>query len=99
MKGSSFEAGDRVYYVSGRHCLRDNNPLKGSRFECEGTVVGTNSSEGAYHQVQVNWDNCTNNSYNHSDLELISTCDELGHSDPNKAFRRSKSHKPIKRWI
>ena len=92
-----FENGDRVYYVSGKHFLQESNPLKGSKFECEGTVTspGTYSHERQF-SIRVGWDNGTGNTYNDGDLELISTYNKLGCNNPNRVFQLRKGKRKKK---
>ena len=82
----TFCAGDRVYYVSGRHPLSRSNPLKGSKYECIG-IVKTLPSKGPYHiSAVVNWDNGTSNIYSESDLELVEK--QLHSTNPNVLFHK-----------
>ena len=75
--------GDRVYYVSGKHGCTPNNPLKGSEYECQGTIkeISTWSTS-----IVIRWDNGASNGYNESDLRIAS----VGPYDPNKVFRAKK---------
>lgn len=92
LKSPPFQEGDRVYYVSGRHGKYGNNPLRGSEFECEGTVANRNTLDGL--DIRVNWDNGTSNSYSFDDLRLVSDFHPALHANnPNAAFQRSKNAK------
>lgn len=75
-----FDIDDRVYYVSGNFTLGVRNPRKGSKYECQGTVI---YSDGL--SLRVNWDNGNINGYLESDLELVS---QLKQTDPNTLFKR-----------
>lgn len=95
MKGAPFEVGDKVYYVSGQHGARSNNPLYGTSYQCQGTVI--KCGEGDYCSIEVKWNNGTTNSYYRADLAGI---DKRGlpyfKSDPNKAFLHRKGAKKTK---
>lgn len=98
LKSPLFQEGDRVYYVSGRHGKYGNNPLRGSEFECEGTVTSRDTLGGL--DTQVNWDNGTTNSYSFGDLRLVSEFQPALHANnPNAAFQRSKSAKKASKLI
>lgn len=75
--------GDRVYYVSGKFGCASNNPLKGSDYECQGTIKEISSRAGS---VIVLWDNEASNGYDKADLEIAG----FGPCDPNKAFKARK---------
>jgi hypothetical protein len=66
--------GVRVRYTSGAHGQGEDNPMVGSRWECEGTITempkGTNWCE-------VTWDNGKVNSYYLSDLTPSILTDDL----------------------
>ena len=62
----SFKMGDRVIYVSGHWVTGSTNPLIGTSYFCEGTIVAINCS----YNYRVKWDNGTRNIYYESDLEL-----------------------------
>ena len=79
-----FSIGDRVIYISGRHGKGPNNPLFGTKYECQGTVVMEDKGHGF--PVQVRWDNGKTNSYSASDLERVGG----GGTNPNMAFRLKK---------
>lgn len=78
------QIGDRVYYVSDVHGQSLPNPLKGSRYECVGTIVP--SKNLCSYPARVRWDNGSENSYNFNDLELESR----PNPDPNAVFRLRK---------
>jgi hypothetical protein len=75
--------GDRVYYVSGKFGMAPNNPLKGTDYECQGTIKEVSSRTAS---IIVLWDNETSNGYDAGDLQITQT----GACDPNKAFRTKK---------
>jgi len=75
--------GDRVYYVSGRYGCESNNPLKGSDYECQGTIKEISSRTAS---IVVLWDNETSNGYDKGDLQIASACP----FDPNRAFKTRK---------
>jgi hypothetical protein len=75
--------GDRVYYVSGRYGCAPNNPLKGTDYECQGTIKEISARSTS---IIVLWDNETSNGYDKDDLQTTSS----GPCDPNKAFRTKK---------
>jgi len=77
--------GDRVYYVSGKHGQSESNPLNGTKYECEGTVVDNVQSYGL--TLRVNWDNGESNIYGIKDLVVIG---KPNPADPNEAFQRKK---------
>lgn len=79
-----FDAGDRVYYVSERHSIHQANPLKGSEYECIGTI--TNINILSVNTISVSWDNGHGNIYSEIDLELAE--ESLCNTDPNKLFKR-----------
>jgi len=78
----TFKVNDRVFYISGRHGKHRSNPLKGSMYECVGTVT---KSEG---RVDVRWDNGSQNSYIKNDL--CHAGDDAMGPNPNMAFRIKK---------
>lgn len=82
-----YKAGDRVYYTSGIHGQSKNNPLFGSEYECDGTIISIDH-DGGY--VQVEWDNGTHNSYSTHDLTPI-----LENLNPNMAFLHRKRYGDI----
>jgi len=73
-----FNAGNRVYYISGRFGNTHSNPLKGGNYECEGTVTST-----GYLDISVKWDNGDYNTYGAADLEHVYV---LKSTDPNKLW-------------
>jgi len=78
------KTGDRVYYISGHHGKGPGNPLKGSKYECQGTITTESKEDGLY--IGVQWDNGTHNSYSFGDL-----CQANGGAmSPNLAFRLKK---------
>ena len=79
-----FEKGDRVYYVSGRHSIHSANPVKGSKYECVGTVDTILST----YTISVKWDNGQGNVYSEDDLELSE--ERLCQDNPNKLFKRRR---------
>lgn len=78
------KTGDRVYYISGRHGKGPGNPLKGSKYECQGTVTVKSKVKGF--PVRVAWDSGTHNSYSFDDLCHVDICE----MSPNIAFRLKK---------
>jgi len=79
-----FSIGDRVIYVSGHHGKGSNNPLDGTRYQCQGTVKMDDKGKGF--PIQVVWDNGATNSYSSGDLEHVAG----GRSNPNIAFLAKK---------
>ena len=77
-----FEVGNRVHYTSGKYTLRENNPLLGSVFECEGTIVSHSSGSSC----TVRWDNGTSNTYSDTDLDHAGEAE----TNPNLLFRQKK---------
>jgi hypothetical protein len=73
-----FNIGMRVEYVSGQYGASENNPLKGTKYHCLGTVTGRDVS------VYVDWDNGTHNDYSASALEIIHD------NNPNYLFKIRK---------
>ena len=81
----SFKTQDRVYYISGIHRLSSSNPLKGSEYECMGTVkTAPGSVDLDYVSIIVNWDNGKHNIYSENDLERAER--RLQNDDPNTLF-------------
>ena len=80
-----FNKGDIVYYVSGKYGATRSNPLKGSKYECQGAV--SYISPGG---LGVKWDNNTTNSYINSDIELAIDLDK---DDPNLKWANKKKRK------
>jgi hypothetical protein len=80
-----FNIGDRVYYISGSYTLGRSNPLKGSSYECQGTVV---HSDGFI--TRVLWDNGISNSYFGNNLELVF---RLNRTDPNTQWAEHKTRR------
>ena len=79
-----FSINDRVIYTSGRHGKSSSNPLFGTKFECEGTVIMEDKGHGF--PVQVRWDNGKTNSYSATDFERVDgSC-----TNPNMAFSLKK---------
>ena len=87
-----FKLGDRVFYVSGRHGVAENNPLRGSNIEHPGTVV-IDDKNGF--PLKVLWDNNCSNTYEHSDLAYADEFSSSSAINPNRAFRMKKK---INRW-
>jgi len=75
-----FNLGDRVVYVSGAHGRGSNNPLAGTQYECQGTVMIEDKGMGF--PIQVLWDNGKTNSYSSGDLDHVAA----GKTNPNTAF-------------
>jgi hypothetical protein len=77
-----FREGDRVFLISNKrgYSLGMSNPLVGTPFECEGTVVRARSG------YRVDWDNGHSNSYAEGDLGAATNVV----MDPNRAFSRLK---------
>ena len=84
----SFSNGDRVYYISNGHGASPSNPLRGSDWECVGTVDHASIlASGSYSHITVLWDNGKHNSYTKHDLIHA---DDEGVLNPNMAFRIKK---------
>lgn len=82
-----FNEGDRVvFYDNSRtgYSVGPSNPLVGSDWECEGTVVGQRNPP---HNVQVQWDNGRYNVYKAVALQLIMSSAK----NPNVAYKIAKS--------
>ena len=75
--------GDRVYYVSGKYGQASNNPLKGSEYECQGTIKEISARLCSVIGLR---DNDYSNGYEETDLQMVQT----GACDPNKAFEAKK---------
>ena len=62
-----FEIGDRVKFTNKKssYSIGSANPLVGTRYECEGSVLSANSM-----CVSVAWDNGLRNGYKDGDLSL-----------------------------
>jgi hypothetical protein len=75
--------GDRVYYISGKFGMALNNPLKGTDYECQGTIREISARTAS---IEVLWDNETSNGYDKSDLQIVSAAS----FDPNEAFKARK---------
>jgi hypothetical protein len=88
-----FKMGDRVVYISGVHGKSSNNPLAGTKYECQGTVVTQHKDRGF--PIQVRWDNGQVNSYSHNDLEYVTGGKDR--SNPNMAFLVKKLTKQKRR--
>jgi len=78
------EEGDRVYYVSGIYSASNSNPLKGTVFECQGTITRAFT----YGYADVTWDNGRVNSYTDNDLKIVGS--KLSRNNPNTAFKSRK---------
>lgn len=63
---TEFKKGDRVWYIKGEWSPSPDNPLKGTSFECKGTVDGV-----CGRWIFVQWDNAEHNAYHPNQLELI----------------------------
>jgi len=78
-----YVVGDRVHYVSGSHGASRNNPLKGTGYECAGTVIRDKSTIGDY-PLEVMWDNGKLNTYKYQDMAYAEG--PVGPTNPNVAF-------------
>jgi hypothetical protein len=76
-----FAEGNRVIYVSGNYPASRDNPLIGTKWECQGIITDYDES-----YIRVEWDNGRHNSYLQYDLQLVGT----KANDPNSAFRLKK---------
>ena len=79
---SHFKPGTRVYYVSGKYGSSSVNPLKGSNYECAGTISNIQGN-----LIGVDWDNSSHNTYGSADLLPV---EDSNSSDPNLKFRIHK---------
>jgi hypothetical protein len=76
-----FARGDRVVYISGNYTTGRDNPLIGTKWECQGTITDSDVS-----YIRVEWDNKRHNSYMPYDLQLVGA----NKNDPNFAFKLRK---------
>lgn len=66
-----FKKGDRVYLREGRYHPSMSNPVKGTKYESEGTIYYISAISG---NCEVRWDNDRSNDYNSkSDLLPVNT--------------------------
>jgi len=69
MSTLSLKVGDRVYLISKTYLPTQLNPVKGSKYECKGTVRETEPIV-----CLVQWDNGTTNNYIiPTDLMIVDT--------------------------
>lgn len=72
MKTHELEVGDRVYLISNTYISLTSNPIKGSSYECRGTVHKILTDGATPLNCVVKWDNKTSNYYTiKNDLEVI----------------------------
>ncbi len=72
--------------VSNRHGQGNSDPVRGSRFQCVGTVVSRSlDSDGP---LRVKWDNDHENIYRSKDLLIYS--DKEMRENPNFTFKRQR---------
>ena len=78
-----FRVGDRVWYTSGKHKAGKSDPLKGTKYECVGTIIfiHTDMSPADDYPINVQWDNHRTNAYKEEDLTHATGKDAL--NDPN----------------
>jgi len=65
-----FNKNDRVMLISHRHGCDELNPVKFSRYECEGTIVDAQEPHYKPNCIKVIWDNGRTNVYSLEDLQL-----------------------------
>ena len=67
-----FKVGDRVIYAhkNVNYTTKENNPLVGTKFFCEGFIVSLRAPCSAF-EFDVAWDNGSTNVYKTEDLEFV----------------------------
>jgi len=78
----------RVLLVAGGYDDGEDDPIAGSEYECEGTVL-KQASDDEY-PIEVRWDNGHVNQYRSDDLDIVGHIDTMATDNPNKAFRLKK---------
>ncbi len=71
VRSKDLQVGDRVYFVENkfaRYTIKSANPLKGTEYECAGTVIGFE-----YSYTRVRWDNGHENAYTDHTLAKTET--------------------------
>ncbi len=82
--------GDRVYYVSNFHGQAPNNPLRGSTYECIGTIIRF-TPDGHGYPLKIKWDNGQSNTYRVEDIEHAE--DSTYAVNPNAMFKYMKKRR------
>ncbi len=81
-----FKVGDRVTLTTGKHGQGYKNPVWGSRHQCVGTVVNSQSKFTSLFPLRVNCDYGRSYAYDHPELSLSTT---IGYDNPNFTFKRN----------
>ena len=101
MKGATYGCGishqtfvmesSRVILTGSDYDPCDEDPVAGTEWECEGTVMSFN--DGREYPMNVAWDNETNNDYHPQHLEIVGevpVTPSMEENNPNKTFRAQK---------
>jgi len=65
-----FKKGEKVLLINSKYVADQQNPIMGSKYECEGIVVGFQYEEN---MVVVQWDNGYHNAYNSITLSPVNS--------------------------
>ena len=89
LRREKISIGDRVILPKdSRFIAGERYPVEGSKWECEGTVIGTHHDHNI---VKVRWDNGFILDVNAKDFKVVNKQVKEDKPDPNQAFRRKKN--------